>query len=383
MRVAIIYYNFLDSTGTEQKIGGVETYLWNLANLIVERGDEPVLFQPATMAFEKKIGPIRVIGVERNRRRLRRNTRKDLFEHAMSIIDKTEDFIIFGADHASVHTNYPHTLSIQHGISWDVPGRLLRENILGRIPLIPDWVCKKYEAYRSYLYFNNCANRVCVDYNFLNWYRTQIADSPQGNVWVIPNFVDIPADYQPNMDRYRDGPVKVIFARRFVEIRGINIMIQAATNLLKTFVGVEFCFAGEGPGLALIVEAFEQESRVSILKYMPEESLQIHETFHIAVVPSIGSEGTSLSLAEAMGAGCAVVATDVGGMTNMVLDGYNGRLVAPNAEDLENVLAELIRDQALCLELGERAAQTARKAFSLDRWKTRWSEVLDAVKKNN
>lgn len=379
MRVAILYYNFLNSTGTEQKIGGVETYLWNLAKLIVERGDEPVLFQPAVTSFERQIGHLKVIGVERNRKRLRRNIRKDLYEYAMSFIDKTQDFLIFGADHVSVPTDYPRTLSIQHGISWDVPGRLLRGNILGKIPMMPDWVCKKYTAYRSYLYFNNCTNRVCVDYNFLNWYRTQIEGSPEGNVWVIPNFVDLPNGYHPEMGRYKKSPVKVIFARRFVEIRGLYLMIQAVKNLLEVFKDVEFCFAGEGQGIRLIVDAFEKESRVSILRYMPDEALEIHETFHIAVVPSIGSEGTSLALLEAMGAGCAVVASDVGGMTNMVIDGYNGRLIAPTAENLETVLTELIRDQDLCSILGERAAETASSAFGLSKWKSRWSEVFDVV----
>ena len=50
MKVVMIYRNFLDSTGTDRKIGGVETYLWNLAKLIFERGDEPVLLQPDSEA---------------------------------------------------------------------------------------------------------------------------------------------------------------------------------------------------------------------------------------------------------------------------------------------------------------------------------------------
>jgi len=379
MKVAILYSNFLDSEGTKQKIGGIETYLWNLAKLIVERGDEPVLFQPASSEFERQIDHIKVFGVERNRKRLRRNTCKDLYERAMSYIDKKQDLIVFGADHVSVRTDYPRTLSIQHGISWDIPGRLLRGNILGNIPLMPDWACKKYSAYRSYLYFNNCKNRVCVDYNFLNWYRTQVDDMPKGKVWVVPNFAKIPDNYQLKMFRHQDGPIKVIFARRFIENRGVYLMVPVVKKLLKLFNDIEFCFAGDGPCLRFIMDAFEGQPRVSVLKYTPDDSLKVHESFHIAVVPSIGSEGTSLSLAEAMGAGCAVIATNVGGMTNMVLDGYNGRLISPNIDDLENVLVELIRDRRLCSKLGARAAETAREAFSLDRWKTKWSEVLDSV----
>lgn len=382
MKVVMIYYNFLDSTGTERRIGGVETYLWNLSKLISERGDEPVLLQPAITRFEKRIGHVKVIGVESNRRRLRKNTRKDLYEAAFSLIDSSKDIIVFGTDHASVRTDYPRTLSIQHGISWDLPSRFLRGNFLGKMPFIPDWVCKRYVNYRCYLYFNNCPNRVCVDYNFLNCYRIQITDIPQGNIWVIPNFVDIPNSYQPDMKRHHTKPVRIIFARRFVEYRGLHLMIQSAIRLLKMFPKVEFCFAGEGPDQPLINETFKNEPRVCIQKYLPDESLQIHDKFHIAVVPSLASEGTSLSLAEAMAAGCAVVASNVGGMTNMVIHGYNGFLINPDVDNLTKVLYKLINDSDLRLKLGERAAATARDAFSLINWKSRWSEVLDQVQKN-
>lgn len=382
MKTAILYYNFLDTNGTDRKIGGVETYLWNLAKLIIERGDEPVLFQPAAAAFEKQIESLKVIGVPRNRKRLRRNIRKDLYEMALSLIDKSKDVIIFGADHASVKTDYPRALSIQHGVSWDLPGRFLRSGLFGKLPCISDGMYKRYIAHRSFMYFNNCSNRVCVDYNFLNWYRTRIADVPKGDIWVIPNFVDIPNDYRTDMERHHSKPVRIIFARRFVEIRGTRLMIEAAKRLLEMFPDVEFCFAGEGPDLPIIAEAFASEPKVSIEKYLPDQALSIHDKCHIAVVPSLASEGTSLSLAEAMAAGCAVVATNVGGMTNMVIHGYNGYLVNPDVDDLTTALSTLVSDANLRLKLGKQAALTARDAFSLSRWNSRWSEVLDHLQKN-
>ena len=382
MRVMILYYNFFDPSGTVRRIGGVETYLWNLSKLISERGAEPFLLQPAKVPFKKQLEHLNIIGVARNKRRLRTNIRKDLYEFALSLINDHKDVIIFGADHASVQADYPRTISIQHGISWDLPGRFLRGSLFVKFPFIPDWINKKYIAYRSLLYFNNCKNRVCVDYNFINWYRTQTVDPPIGRIWIIPNFVDIPDNFLPDMSRHQGKPVKIIFSRRFTEYRGSRIMISSVKQLLNTFQQFECCFAGEGPDDILIKDAFARETRVSIRKYMPDESLEIHNTFQIAVIPSLASEGTSLSLAEAMAAGCAVVASNVGGMTNMIIDGYNGLLIDPTADSLVNSLSGLIRDQDRCLKLGMRAAETAREAFSLKRWKIRWAEVLDAVQSN-
>ena len=116
-------------------------------------------------------------------------------------------------------------------------------------------------------------------------------------------------------------------------------------------------------------------------RFLPDESLAVHGRHHIAVVPSLASEGTSLSLAEGMGTGCAVIATGVGGMTNMVIDGYNGRLVEPQAEALAVVLRELIIDRPLRQCLAARGAETAREAFSLERWRARWSRVLDEIER--
>ena len=54
----------------------------------------------------------------------------------------------------------------------------------------------------------------------------------------------------------------------------------------------------------------------------------------VAVVPTLYSEGTSLSCIEAMCAASAVLVTGVGGLSNLVLDDYNGLLVPPTREAL-------------------------------------------------
>ncbi len=126
--------------------------------------------------------------------------------------------------------------------------------------------------------------------------------------------------------------------------------------------------------------ALGDDSRVTFTRFLPDESLAVHGQHHIAVVPSLASEGTSLSLAEGTGTGCAVIASGVGGMTNMVIDGYNGRLVEPQAEALAVVLRELIIDRPLRQRLAARARDRPR-SVSLERWRARWSRVLDEIER--
>ncbi len=376
-KVAIIYNRFLDPTGQERLIGGIQTYLWHLTALITELGWEPMVFQCAGVPFERQIGPLLVVGVVPSRTGWN-DFRRDLFNAAVSRIEYGKDILIFGAYHDSVPARNPKCISIQHGLSWDAPARFFLRRIPLWAPFPMNWR-KRWVAYRAKRYFENCPNRVCADYNFLNWYRTQIADTPDGNVWVIPNFVEIPQDVEPEFPRPWRTPVKIICARRFIELRGSRVMEAVGLRLLARHTDIELTFAGDGPDLNRLRNCFENDSRVRFIKFMAQESVRIHFQYDIAVIPSIAFEAITLSATEAMAAGCAVVATNVGGLTNAIIDGYNGRLVEPDIDSLTEALSELVGDKEQRLRLGLRARETAKFGFNLDRWKKSWTQVLSTV----
>lgn len=379
MRAGIIYNSFLDSNGDERRVGGVETYIWYLSHLIAELGGDPILFQTAQTPFEKRVGPMLVIGVAPSRS-FRSDFRRDLFTAAISRITYGKDILIFGADHDSVRAWNPKCISIQHGVSWDAPAHFFLKRLSKFLPVPMGWR-KKWIALRAKRYFENCPNRVCVDYNFLNWYRTQVADRPEGNVWIIPNFADVPVDFEPQLPRPWTAPVKIIVARRFIELRGSRLMEESASRLLSRHAKLQITFAGEGPDLLRLRERFSNDSRVLFTRFLPQESVQVHAQHDIAVVPSLGSEGTSLAVAEAMAAGCAVIASNVGGVTNMVIDGFNGLLIPPEVEPLIQAAELLIADSGLRTRLGIRARETAGEAFSLPKWKAAWTKVLSIVER--
>jgi len=108
--------------------------------------------------------------------------------------------------------------------------------------------------------------------------------------------------------------------------------------------------------------------------------LEIHKDKHIAVVPTVGSEGTSLSLLEAMSAQCAVVCTNVGGITNIVLNNYNGKIVnAGDVDQLYQAIKELIDNPESRERLAKTGYETVKYAFSYERWVNQWSEVIKNI----
>ena len=385
MKVGIIWTRLLDPQTHEFLIGGVQTYVLNLCRLCKELGWEPVAYQCSDRDFTATFEGIRVVGV--NVRRVRSKRRRSvLYDAALQKIDLRQDIIVFGGDLWSVPCQCPRAISIQHGIFWDLP--------LDYLQVLPTRFTKFFEnrflnsgwgacvkrtivARRAVRMFENCHNRVCVDYNFLNWYRTVSTRKDVGNTWVIPNAVSFAMPEISDRPVRQDGTIRILFARRFTLYRGTRLITKVANNILARYPNVTFTFAGEGPEKTYLRETFAKQTRVRFIKYLPDESLQIHLDHDIAVVPSVGSEGTCLSLAEAMAAGCAPVVSNVGGMTNMILDGFNGFLVMPNSEALTDAIERVITDHGLRRKIGLKAAETAREVFSQERWKSQWRDVLE------
>src|SRR5690606_26952856 len=88
----------------------------------------------------------------------------------------------------------------------------------------------------------------------------------------------------------------------------------------------------------------------------------------ICVIPTVGSEGQSLACLEAMASGCAVVATRVGGLPELIRDGVDGLLCDPTPDSLADAVRRLVRDPALRLRLGAEARRTAEQR-SLLQWR--------------
>jgi len=378
MKAAILYNKFFDHDGTNRLIGGVETYLLNLAGLCRELNLETTIYQWSNAPFIKNFDGVEIRGVPVNHLALGKRN-KALFQEASKDLDKQRDIIIFGADHVSVPTDSPRHISIQHGVSWDLPVEYMTDRVIVKY----EWAAKlkKWRSITQYRQcFENCKNTVCVDYNFLNWYRTTITREIEGHhIWIIPNFSQVASEEQITRRKYDNEVVRILFARRFERIRGTRLIADTANCLLGRNNKVRFTFAGEGPEEEWLQERFASEERVCFQRYTPDKALDIHLRHDIAVIPSLASEGTSLSVAEAMAAGCSVVASAVGGITNMIIDMYNGILVMPDSNSFLNALDYLISCPELRQSISSRAYHTAKESFSLERWKQSWQSVLTQV----
>ncbi|MCQ6261986.1 glycosyltransferase family 4 protein [Alcanivorax sp. MM125-6] len=365
-----VFSKLKGGAGLCTEIGGVQRYLYELAKIINELGNEVFVIQDdqddAFFLYEN----IKVWCTSFNVGKRRVFSR---FASKFSF-DKEVDVVIWGSDTISIPLPGVRTIAIQHGIGFDLitPDSFFKKTFvkLGCVGLYR-WL----QRYNSLHHFKNSTFKVCVDYNYLNWYRTFSKDDE--NVFVIPNFCTY--EVSP-YEKESKSDIVIGFARRFVEKRGVRLFVQAARKILEERSNIKFLIAGDGPLNAEVDRlAMEYSGKVKRTKFSQSETQDFHRAVDIAVVPSLGSEGTSLSLIEAMGAGCAVIATNIGGMTNIVIDQFNGYLIPPREEALILAIEKISDDYNFRSTLGQNAIATVDSGFSYRLWKKKWLDVISYV----
>ena len=365
MRLLILTSRLYDFSTDCYQIGGVETYLRNLASVALGCEYEVhAFFCSAEERTAVLADGLIAHGVYSDGPR----SMLTLEEKAREVGSIDEDILLFGTSVVACKTAFKKVIAIQHGIYWDCE-TMHGMGINGRAV---STAARALQA-KQILDQHSCVSRmVCVDLNYVNWMRALSVANRLPYIY-IPNFADTS---QAVLERRDDGKVSIVFARRFEEIRGCSLLIDVMPRVLREHPEVELTVAGGGSLEAELHEAFDGDDRVTFTRYDAGESIAFHGQFDIALVPSIASEGTSLSLLEAMAAGCAVVATDVGGMSNIILSGHNGLLVRPEADDLHRAVDALVENASLRRKLARNARQTVEDSFSRDRWAESWRDLL-------
>ncbi len=363
-KVYLIYYNFLNEDQKTVSIGGIQTYLQNLCQVIISMGLAPVVIQLAKEDFHVSYNGYSVMGISTDKAKFARK--------AISLVPRG-GAVIFGTHELIVPFNGT-TVAIQHGITWDTPVHRELPKKLNNFYIFQ----RARMGYRLLRQLSHVDVLVCVDNNFINWYRTQVA-YPSISMVSIPNFTEIAPLPKKSEDR-----INLIFARRLFWYRGTRVFAQAAKRLLQEYgEDLHITIAGSGDDEKYMRESLADFSNVDFIQYYANESLEIHKDKHIAVVPTIGSEGTSLSLLEAMSSGCAVVCSDVGGMTNVVLNGYNGKMVgAGDSEQLYFAIKELIDNPKERQRIAMAGYDSASYAFSKTRWANQWKDIIEKIVKD-
>jgi glycosyltransferase involved in cell wall biosynthesis len=148
---------------------------------------------------------------------------------------------------------------------------------------------------------------------------------------------------------------------RLVPIKGFDLLLRALPAVATAVPSTRLMLVGDGPDRGML-EALAVSLGVSDRVRMTGETTDVAGHLvaaDVVVVPS-RNEGMGRVVVEAMALGVPVVATAVGGIPAVVVDGECGRLVEPDdVAALAAALVELARDAGLRRKLGDGARERA------------------------
>jgi glycosyltransferase involved in cell wall biosynthesis len=163
---------------------------------------------------------------------------------------------------------------------------------------------------------------------------------------VVPSGVDLPPEIGEEAD-----PPEVLYAGRLSPEKGVLDLVEAAENL-------NLVVAGDGP----------LRDRVPMARGFlpPDELASLYARAAVVACPS-HREGFGVACLEAMAHGRPVVASAVGGLLDLVVDGETGIHVPPrDVGALRAALERLLADRELRRRMGEAGRQRAAERFSWD-----------------
>jgi glycosyltransferase involved in cell wall biosynthesis len=261
-------------------------------------------------------------------------------------------------DIVHLHTKRAHVLSLWLGRGLATPKYIVTRRM--DYPEANTW-------YARYLYNRKVDGVVAISCKISNLLIE--AGVEREKIRLIHSGIDPgPFEAAANSGDMHSGRVVIGMAAVLEERKGHRFLFEAARRLKAQGYRIEYCVAGEGSLSRPLQEAATRlglEREVQFLGFVSDMPAFLSQV-DIVVLPSL-SEGFGVSVLEAMAAGKAVIASRVGGLTELVTDTVTGLLVAPrDVEGLANAIAKLAGDRTLLQEMGRKGKDRLQANFTVE-----------------
>jgi len=277
-----------------------------------------------------------------------------------------------------------------HEFTANVYGSLMGQ-IIG-VPVVATVHGKNYFAEQvkrrvAYRYVSRVSRMVAVSED-LKQFIVRRAGVSEHRVNVVYNGVDVaglpPMDQLSGIrrDLRLDGYDHVIGAvGSLYPVKGHMYLIKALPEILRACPRTLLLLVGQGEleqSLKAEVAKRNLDAHVRFLGFRNDVPALL-SLFDVFVLPSL-SEGLSMALLEAMAAGKPVVATNVGGNSELVLDGDTGFLIdAESPESISDRVVKVLKDKVRAVLMGDRGRRRVHDKFSsramVDRYQSYYEQA--------
>lgn len=178
---------------------------------------------------------------------------------------------------------------------------------------------------------------------------------------TLPYFVNT-GNYKSNLNNSHNN--YVLYFGRLSPEKGLELLIDAFKCLSK--INLVIAGTGKQDYVRLLKVKSANSSNIKFLGYLNGYKLKsIIAGCKFSIVPSIWYENLPNSILESFAASKPVLGSNIGGVPEIITNGYNGLLFKPgDLDDITDKILKLWNNSALCTKLGRNANDTAIKFYS-------------------
>lgn len=366
-----------------ERVGGTETYLFNLIELLKKNGHKVSIFAIRGQPKETKDGL--VVGEP-----------KGYFSHYFSckvfnfkVYFKLKKFIEkTKPDAIHLHNNYLAPFSVLLAIR----GHKVIQTVHDYMVLCPyGWMVKKSSLeicqgnIGAKCFKNNCLSLHNLLISYLP-FKLRIAASKRvvdkfispskrlkeyletfgfQNVEYLPYFLNVKS-YYFNLNIKKDG--NILYIGRLVKEKGISDLIKALPKVTSKISRANLTIVGGGPQrkhLISLIQNLGVANRVKFVgKISHEKVKEYYQKANIVVIPSLWLDNSPNVVYEAFSSGRPVIASDRGGMSDFVKDGETGFIFeSGNTEELAKKTIKILKNKDLFNKLSANCQKFALANF--------------------
>jgi len=209
----------------------------------------------------------------------------------------------------------------------------------------------------------------------------------ENNIVHLPVGIDLNKfPFKWHEDRFNDNmPVRILTVAKKKKKKGLDFGIRAIHKLKMKHPGLKFSYSivGDGPlkgHVANLTRELKLEKIVHLLGALNQENvLELYANSHIFLLPSI-AEVLPVCLMEAQASGLPVVATKVGSVNEVVIDGESGFLVdAGRASALTEKIEHLIRNPHMWPKMGLNGRRHVAEHYDINKLNNKLVQIYSAL----
>lgn len=200
---------------------------------------------------------------------------------------------------------------------------------------------------------------------------------------MIPNGVDLDRKSPSPEDPQQVAGPSVVFAGRLIPSKGVDLLLRCWKTVQQE--------AEDSPQLWIVGDGSSRSELEELVRSlglrgvhfigMVDDALRYTQGATVCVCPSRpGQEGLSNTLLEAMALDRPIVATNVEGMRDVLVNEQNGLLVNPGSPyELAQAILRLLGDSRLRERLGENARHTVERQYSIQQVAAEYRHLYQSI----